>query len=307
MKIELEKIKPSAKPIRVSFDENKLNELASSIREQKGLIVPIKVRPVDGGYEVIYGHRRLEAAKRAGLLEIECIVEDADNTNTLVQGLIENVMREDMTPIDTARALQRLQEETKWSNLEVERQGIMGNHQVSMLLALLNEAKEVQELVVNVAGNEIPEGKITESHVRAVRQVLENSISDRTPIINKAAHEGLTVAQTRQVAEDVKEANKWGGQNAVDLVIKRPYSDYKSTYVPSIRKQEEHLYEPELSFSWFKQQRVTEMLDAVKIIGAGIGVLMHPKEDSGTAKILLKQIRSAVVRWLEMIDEGLKE
>lgn len=107
MKVKISEIKVSAQPIRTSQDDDKLNELVQSIKEQ-GLIVPIKVRPDNGGYEVVYGHRRLEACKQAGLDEIESIIEGVDDTDTLIQALIENVVREDMNDLDEGKAYKEL-------------------------------------------------------------------------------------------------------------------------------------------------------------------------------------------------------
>jgi ParB-like chromosome segregation protein Spo0J len=156
-KIPLNLVKPSPNPIRKTWDEQKMQELAQSIKEQ-GVIVPIKVRPSDdiepcrvhgwngvdgeGGiddrgtgftcegclnaivapdeledwledgldprFEVVYGHRRVEAARRAGLDEIPAIVEGVEDTGVVVQALIENVVREDMKPYEKALGLQRL-------------------------------------------------------------------------------------------------------------------------------------------------------------------------------------------------------
>ena len=110
--LNIDLIQPSPNPIRKTWDDDKMDELAQSIKEQ-GLIVPVKVRPTDNAhYEVVYGHRRVEACRRAGLDKVEAIIEGMDDTDTLIQALIENVQREDMNPIDKGKALVRLQEQT---------------------------------------------------------------------------------------------------------------------------------------------------------------------------------------------------
>jgi ParB/RepB/Spo0J family partition protein len=309
MKISISDIIVSPKPIRTTWDESKMAELSSSIMEQKGVIAPIKVRHLgDGKYEVVFGHRRLEAAKRAGFEYIDCIVDELDDTNTLVQALIENVMREDMTPMDTARALQRLISETGWSQREIARHGIMSQHKVSMLIALLDTPKEVQDLISSAPGSEVPEGKVTEGHVREVRQALGSEISDlnvSTNIIKKAAKEGLTIPQIKQVAEEVKRANIWGGQKAVDEVINKPLKTTPANYSydePKPKIKNESFHEPVTVFSWFKQQRITEMQNSFKLIGDGLNLLEKLPEDPGTAKIILKQTRGFMVDWIDQID-----
>jgi ParB/RepB/Spo0J family partition protein len=226
-----------------------MNELAQSIKEQ-GVIVPVKVRPVDDApicsrhgwpgnvdciactrmadwlygpeyvdtegytagswedhiegkkpkrkpYELIYGHRRVEAARRAGLDEIPAIVEGVDDTDALVQALIENVQREDMNDMDKARALNLLVEETGWNLAEIERQGIFSDAYAKRLLGLLEEEEETQNLLA--------EGKITTYHAARVREAGVQP-QDRTQVLRKASNERLTADQTRRVAESVAAA-----------------------------------------------------------------------------------------------------
>jgi len=211
MKIALNNIKPSPHPIRTSWDEDKLNELAQSIREQ-GLIVPVKVRPVNGSYELVYGHRRTEAARRAGLAELECVVEGLDDTDTLIQALIENVQREDLSAVEKAKGLHRLIEQTGWSRNEVARRGIMDLSFVSRLLSLLEEpAPILAKLSPIVQGNDF---HITEKHIRQPREV-GLSPNERISVIDKAEREELTSTETRQVAESYSAAEDDAEREAI--------------------------------------------------------------------------------------------
>ncbi len=210
MKIQISEIRPSPKAIRTTWSEEGLEELAQSIKEH-GLIVPIKVRPVNGKYEIVYGHRRIKAMRRAGLKETDAIVEGIDDTSVLVQALIENVQREDMNPIDVAKTLFAIQEETGWSQNEMARKGIMPAKSISKSMALLNESNRVQSLVQeglpggHGGGTFAPTGKVTPTHVEVVRESGLDS-DYREDVIEKAAKEGLTAEQTRRVAETVKAA-----------------------------------------------------------------------------------------------------
>jgi ParB family transcriptional regulator, chromosome partitioning protein len=206
MIIALERIRSSARPIRNEKDEEKLQQLVDSMKEQGRCIVPIKVRPVKDEadvFEVIFGNRRLEAARRLQWNEIDCIIEEVTDENALVQEMIENVVREDMAPIDTAKALKRLMEETGWSMQEVGRRGIMDVSSVSRSIKLLELPIDVQALVGKVGiGGEVEEGKISAKHVRAIEGMAVGP--DNTPkILKKAADEGLTADQTRQIARNV--------------------------------------------------------------------------------------------------------
>jgi ParB family chromosome partitioning protein len=209
MKIKLNRIKPSPRAIRSTWSEEGLDELAQSIKEN-GLIVPIKVRPTVGKYEIVYGHRRVKAMRRAGFQEIEAIVEDVEDNQVILEALIENVQHEDMEPIDIAKALFALQEETGWSQTEMGNKGVLPSRTISRYMALLRENIKTQKLVTRSEsggpGEErTPKGKVTVSHVDQVRESgLESDY--RTAIIEKAAKEGLTAEETRRVAESVKSA-----------------------------------------------------------------------------------------------------
>lgn len=249
MQVPLSLIKASPAPIRTTWDEEKMEELAQSIREQ-GVIVPVKVRPVsdigrcpkhgvdwllkgtctyydsDTGrdrdcrtcwnlgqrpsvrplFELVYGHRRVEAARRAGLEDIEVIVDEVEDDTALVQALIENVQREDMQPLDVARALKELMRVKGWNQADVERAGLMANSEASKLLSLLQEPEEIQKLVARgESGIGAPDGKVTRQHVDQARASgLEPAT--RIEVIRKAATEGLGMKETRRVADAVAAA-----------------------------------------------------------------------------------------------------
>jgi ParB/RepB/Spo0J family partition protein len=209
MKIKLNKIKPSPRAIRSTWSETGLDELAQSIKEL-GLIVPIKVRPTAGKYEVVYGHRRVKAMRRAGLTETEAIVEDVDDLSVLLEALIENVQREDMEPLDIAKTLFALQEETGWSQKEMAKRGVLPNRTISRYMALMRENVKVQRLVTRIdpggdTSDRKTKGKVTVSHIDQVRESGLDA-PYRTAIIEKAAKEGLSAEQTRKVAETLKSA-----------------------------------------------------------------------------------------------------
>lgn len=203
-KIPINQIHPSPNPIRKTWDEDKMDELAQSIRE-RGVIVPIKVRPNADGYEIVYGHRRVEAGRRAGLLEMPVIVEGVDDTEALIQALIENVQREDMEPMDKAIALKRLKDLRGWNNLDLDRNGIIEQSYASRLVALLDESQEVQELVGRVKSGpkstDFDQIKtISEMHVAKVR-ASGLDVDERRDVLMKTAEEQLTRDEARAVAD----------------------------------------------------------------------------------------------------------
>jgi ParB/RepB/Spo0J family partition protein len=213
MQIALSLIQNSPTPVRTTWDEDKLNELAQSLKEQ-GLIQPIKVRPLGDEYEIVYGHRRVEAARRAGFELIDATVEGMDDQQALIQALIENLQREDMTAMDTARALKALKEVTRWNNREIAERGIMAVAHTSRLLSLLDQPVEIQKML-----QDDPQG-ITERHVREVREVVSDDAL-KVAVLRKAQEEQLSSAQVRRVAESVAAAP---GEHAKQVLIDQPYS-----------------------------------------------------------------------------------
>src|ERR1041385_5348881 len=112
--VPIDQIKPSPFQPRRAFDEQKIAELAASIREQ-GLIQPLVVRRKPDGFELIAGERRWRAAMKAGLTEVPVIIRDATDNEALQLALVENLQREDLTPIEEAAGYQRLQQEFQWT------------------------------------------------------------------------------------------------------------------------------------------------------------------------------------------------
>lgn len=192
--INLSLIKPSPNPVRKTWNEGKMDELAQSIREQ-GVIVPIKVRPNGEGYEIVYGHRRAEAAKRAGLAEIPAIVEGVDDTDALIQALIENLQREDMNAEDKGRAMEELQALTGWSGREIDRQGIASEGLVRRWLHYKSEMDNGLRTIVRTQDD---------SHVMQVdeaRRALGDDIEAKRAVVGKAISEELNYKDTRAVAD----------------------------------------------------------------------------------------------------------
>jgi ParB family transcriptional regulator, chromosome partitioning protein len=158
--IAVDQIRPSHQQVRSRFDAEPLGELAESIR-QHGVLQPLLVRRSADGYELIAGERRWRAARLAGISAVPAIVRnDAGNDAQLVLGLIENLQRADLDPIEEARGLKRLTEEFSLTHDEVAQR--IGKHRVSVTqsLRLLAGSAAVQSSVAA--------GAITAGHARAL-------------------------------------------------------------------------------------------------------------------------------------------
>jgi ParB family chromosome partitioning protein len=152
-------VKPNPYQPRTQVDESALDELVASI-QASGLLQPVVVRPRDGGYELIAGERRWLAATRLGWAKIPAVVKDVDDQTLLTLALIENLQRDDLSPMDEAAGYQRLAAEFKLPHGEIARLVGRNRATVANLLRLLQLPAEVRTM--------LHEGKLSEGHGRAL-------------------------------------------------------------------------------------------------------------------------------------------
>ncbi len=207
LEIPLAAISPNSRQPRETFDEEGIASLASSIREV-GVLQPIVVRRHEDGYELVAGERRLRAAKQAGLATIPAVIRDTDDIDSLREAIIENIHREDLSPLEQAAAFQELLEDLGASHDELaERLGYSRSH-VTNTIRLLQLPPAVQRLV--------GEGKLSAGHARALL-TLEDAEGQEALALRVAA-EGLSV---RQVEELVR-AYRGGGKGAAERAAPEP-------------------------------------------------------------------------------------
>ncbi len=181
--LPIELIVPNPKQPRSRFDEDGLQALAGSLGE-RGVLQPVLVRPKPGGtYELVAGERRLRAAQIAGLEAIPALVRPREDAEALELALIENMAREDLSPIEEARACAALVEELGLTREEVGRRVGRGRVAVSNLMRLLDLPDEVIEL--------LQDGTLSEGHGRAL--LLAEDHSARRSLARTAAQEGWSV------------------------------------------------------------------------------------------------------------------
>jgi ParB family transcriptional regulator, chromosome partitioning protein len=184
--IAVDQIRPSHQQVRTRFDAEPLRELAESIRLH-GVLQPILVRRLPDGYELIAGERRWRAARLAGLNAVPAVVRsEAGNDEQLVLGLIENLQRADLDPIEEARGLRRLTEEFGLTHEEVAQR--IGKHRVSVThsMRLLDGCPAVQSSVAA--------GVISAGHARALVALEGQAAQEHGLKVVIARH--LSVRQT---------------------------------------------------------------------------------------------------------------
>jgi ParB family chromosome partitioning protein len=192
-------IVPNPNQPRRDFDEDALEALAESIRAN-GILQPVLVRPVAGGtYELIAGERRWRAARLAGRETVPALVRPHDDAASLELALVENMAREDLNPVEEARACAALVEELGLTREEVGRRVGRSRVAVSNLLRLLDLPDEALALLES--------GDLSEGHGRAL--LLAEDHADRRRLARLAAAEGWSV---RTLEARAREANAAAGQ-----------------------------------------------------------------------------------------------
>jgi ParB family chromosome partitioning protein len=164
-------IAPNPNQPRVHFDEESLIELSASIAEM-GVLQPVLVRPLDdGSFELIAGERRWRAAQRAGLATIPAIVRTTDDLSSIEQALVENLHRQDLTPLEEAAAYQQLIEDFHLTHEQLSARVGKSRSAITNTLRLLGLPPGVQRLLVD--------GQLSAGHARALLATPDRALQER--------------------------------------------------------------------------------------------------------------------------------
>jgi ParB family chromosome partitioning protein len=204
--IAVASLQPGRYQPRTRMDDASLAQLADSVRA-RGVIQPIVVRPVDGGqYEILAGERRWRAARMAGLERIPAVVREVPDEAALGIGLIENIQREDLNPIEEANGLKRLIDEFKLTHDEVAQAIGRSRAGVTNLLRLLELAAAVQEMV--------QDGRIDMGHARALVALPK---ARQVELAQRIAQQGLSVREAERLVQAASSAPRAGRPSAARL------------------------------------------------------------------------------------------
>jgi ParB family transcriptional regulator, chromosome partitioning protein len=194
LQVGVDEIHPNRRQPRHTLEPGAIAGLAESIRTQ-GILQPVVVRPRSaGGYELIAGERRWRAARRAGIATVPALVREADDRDSLLLALVENVAREQLSPVEEARAYAVLLDEFDLSLAEVAQRVGRSKPAVSNRMRLLDLPEDVLALV--------DAGRLGEGHARAVLAVPGDE--DRRRLAQRIVREGLSVRAAERLA-------RWAG------------------------------------------------------------------------------------------------
>jgi ParB family chromosome partitioning protein len=187
--VDIDKIRLNPNQPRKQFNAEKLADLSESIR-LSGVLEPVIVRPVDGVYELVAGERRFRASVSAGLKSIPAIVRDLDDRESLEIALIENIQREDISPLECARAYARLMDDFGLTQEHVADRVGKKRSTVANTLRLLNLPQQIQE--------SLDREEITEGHARALLSI--DDPSEMILVWESVVADGLSVRDTERIS-----------------------------------------------------------------------------------------------------------
>ena len=193
--IDLVDIIPNRLQPRTEFDEDKLNELATSIK-QYGIINPLLVRKVGNKYEIIAGERRFKAAKIVGLERVPVIISNMDERTSAEVAVIENIQRQDLSALEEARSYRKLLDQASITQEQLAAKMGKSQSTIANKMRLLNLCDEVQEALDN--------NQISERHARSLLQL--KNIDDQRNALEKIIKERLTVKATENLIKEILQA-----------------------------------------------------------------------------------------------------
>lgn len=252
-KISMNLIRANEEQPRKNFDEEKIEQLAASIKEH-GVVQPIVLRKVDNTYVIVAGERRWRAAKSIGLKEIPAVVMELSDKQILEISLIENIQREDLNPIEEAYAYKKLIEDFKLTQEELSKRIGKSRTAVTNCMRLLNLDSRVQEYLID--------GVISEGHGRALLSVNDKDV--QYLIAQKIIDDSLNVRDTekyiRNLGKEPKKNKVYDNNNIFHIDIKEKLEGYFGTKVDLITKKNKGKIEIEY-YSEDDLQRILDILN----------------------------------------------
>lgn len=230
--LRISEIVANRKQPRKKFDDEALEELASSIKEV-GIIQPIVVQKREGFYEIIAGERRWRAAQLAGLKEVPVVIKDYSEEEIMEIALIENIQRKDLNPIEEANAYKKLIEEYNLKQDELAQRISKSRTAITNTMRLLKLCDEVQDMLID--------GEISNGHGRALLAIED--MQTQLDIAEKIIEKNLSVREVEKLVKDINEPveKKKKVERADDFIYKNIESQMKEilgTKVKISRKNE---------------------------------------------------------------------
>jgi ParB family chromosome partitioning protein len=258
--LSIDMITPNPLQPRTVFRPERLEELAASIRAN-GIIQPLIVRRIGDGYQIIAGERRWRAAKLAGLTEVPVIVQDVADPRMLELALIENIQREDLNPIETAHAYDRLSRELGLSQEQIGQRTGKERSSVTNTLRLLRLPQPVQLLLA--------EGRLSMGQAKPLLGL--DSEEEQIRLAEKAAAQGLSARQVEAIVQEATSAKPHRGkrgqrEGSQDPNVKAAAEQMEQTLGTRVRIVELSEQRGKIEIEYYSQEELERLYE--KLCGA---------------------------------------
>lgn len=190
-------IDPNPHQPRTTFPADRLEELAASIRVH-GILQPLVVRPFGDRYQLVAGERRWRAARQAGLEKVPVLIQDIPDDRLLEISLVENIQREDLNPIELARALERLVHELGLTHEQIAERTGKDRTTITNALRLLRLPQDIQELIAD--------RRLSPGHAKAILALPTEDLQRQ--VAERAASQGLSVRQVERLVQRMTKARQ---------------------------------------------------------------------------------------------------
>ncbi len=256
MKISM--VEPNREQPRKKFEEDALLELADSIK-QFGILQPLLVRKRKDYYEIIAGERRWRAAKIAGLKEVPVIVKDYTEQEIIEIGLIENIQRENLNPIEEAMAFKRLLEEFNLKQDEVAERVSKSRTAVTNSMRLLKLDARVQQMIID--------DMISTGHARALLAIDDKSL--QYELANKVFDEKLSVRETEKLVKDLKSPKKEKPKKEVvdNFIYKDLENRMKEVMGTKVNISSKSKGKGKIEIEYYSESELERMFDMIMSLG----------------------------------------
>ena len=260
LELKVSEIEPNQDQPRKAFDQEQLEELAASIRKY-GVLQPLLVQKKGESYEIIAGERRWRAAKLAGLKTIPVVIREYSPQQAMEIALIENVQREDLNPIEEARAYQRLMQEFSLKQEEIAERVSKNRTTITNSMRLLNLASEVQQMLV--------EGRIASGHARALLAVADPY--QQLELAKKVEAERMSVREVEKavklLGKEKKEKKKSQVDEAVELVFQDMENRMKTVMGTKVNISRKDKSKGKIEIEYYSEaelERLVELIESIQ-------------------------------------------
>lgn len=262
--LPISKVEPGLKQPRKRFNESAMADLADSIRTH-GIIQPLTVRRLQSGYyQIIAGERRWRAAKQAGLSEVPAVIVEADDRKVMELGLIENLQREDLNPMEEAAGYRTLMEEYGLTQEETAQRVGKSRPAVANAMRLLALPKEI--------GRMLEEGQLSAGHARALLALQNPSLQRRTAaqVLEKGYSVRQTEALVKKLLKPAKRANPPADQAQYTLYLQEAEKDLSTRFGRKV-KIHSGRKKGKIELEYYNQDDLEALLNALENTGNSRG------------------------------------